>query len=139
MEDTIIGENGKEVIAYADLEKKMIMINRTQVRRSTAAHEVVHAQLSEIGDSRRKQVIQESKKQWGKDLSDDKAEEFLAEEFKYYIEEKKYKTQNILGKIREFISTLANRIKGMVGRDNKIKTLYDDILQGKVQKMETSM
>lgn len=114
-ENFLIKENGDEVVAYADLEKKIIMLSKKEVRKTTAAHESVHAALSELPDNKRKEVLNASKRQWeeytGRKLSEEQSEEFLAEEFKYYIENQKYKTKTLVGKIREFLSRLANRIK----------------------------
>lgn len=76
------------------------MINSNEARKSTAAHEVVHAALSELDEKRRNEILNLSKAQWEKEtstsLSKDEAEEFLAEEFKYYIENQKYKTRTIV-------------------------------------------
>jgi hypothetical protein len=103
------------VVAYADLATKEIVISSTEARKSTAAHESVHAALSELPEKQRKQVLNASRSQWeeytGRKLSEEQSEEFLAEEFKYYIENQKYKTKTLVGKIREFLSRLANRIK----------------------------
>ena len=52
-ENYLIKENGDEVVAYADLENKVIMINENEARKTTAAHETVHAALSELPEQRR--------------------------------------------------------------------------------------
>ena len=133
----LIREDGSEVIAYADLETKEIVISATEARKSTASHEVVHATISEMSQEARRVLLDTAKKQWegvvGKKLSDDQAEEFIAEEFKYFSEDRKFKTESLFGRIKNFITTLWNRIKGVVGRDNKIRTLYEDILAGRIK------
>lgn len=99
-ENFLVKDNGDEVVAYADLENKVIMLNTKEVRKTTAAHETVHAALSELPDNRRKEILNASKRQWeeytGRKLSEEQSEEFLAEEFKYYIENQKYKTKTLV-------------------------------------------
>ena len=90
----------ENVSAYADLATKEIVISSTEARKSTAAHETVHAALSELPDNKRKEILNASKRQWeeytGRKLSEEQSEEFLAEEFKYYIENEKYKTKTLV-------------------------------------------
>lgn len=129
------------VSAYADLATKEIVISSTEARKSTAAHEVVHASLSELPEDKRKILIDTARKQWqdasNPELSDEQAEEFLAEEFKYYIESQKWKTKTLFGRLKEFLSKLWNTIKGVFGKDNKIKTFYEDIMNGRIKRLET--
>lgn len=54
----------ENVVAYADLATKEIVISSTEARKSTAAHEVVHASLSELPEDQRKLIIATAKKQW---------------------------------------------------------------------------
>lgn len=51
-------------VAFADLEKKLIVLSETEVKKTTAAHEVVHASLSELPKDRQEVIIRLSKKQW---------------------------------------------------------------------------
>jgi len=131
----------ENVVAYADLAKKEIVISTNEARKSTAAHESVHAALSELPEAQRKVIVETAKKQWEKEtkktLTDDQAEEFLAEEFKYFIENKKYKTKTLFGRLKEFLSKLFNTIKGIFGKGNKIKKFYEDIMAGKIVNAET--
>lgn len=131
----------ENVVAYADLATEEIVISSTEARKSTAAHEAVHASLSELPEAQRKIIVDTARKQWEvetkKQLTDEQAEEFLAEEFKYYIENQKYKTKTIYGRLKEFLSKLWNTIKGVFGKDNKVKTFYEDILSGKIKRLET--
>lgn len=64
IENSLKTQDGAEMVAYADLENKVIMINKNEARKSTAAHESVHAHLSEIGDKERRQILNAGKKQW---------------------------------------------------------------------------
>lgn len=136
VEDPTADNYLENVVAYADLATKEIVISSTEARKSTAAHEVVHASLSELPEAQRKIIIETARKQWETEtqrkLTDEQAEEFLAEEFKYYIESQKWKTKTLFGRIKEFLSKLWNTIKGVFGKDNKIKTFYEDILAGKI-------
>lgn len=129
------------VSAYADLATKEIVISSTEARKSTAAHEVVHASLSELPEDKRKILIDTARKQWqdasNPELSDEQAEEFLAEEFKYYIESKKWKTKTLFGRLKEWLSRVWNRIKGTFGKDDKIKTFYEDIMNGRIKRFES--
>lgn len=131
----------ENVVAYADLATKEIVISSTEARKSTAAHEAVHASLSELPEAQRKIIVDTARKQWEEEtqrkLTDEQAEEFLAEELKYYIEEKKWKTKTLFGRIKVFLSKLWNTIKGVFGKDNKVKTFYEDILSGKTKRLET--
>ena len=54
----------ENVVAYADLATKEIVISTNEARKSTAAHESVHAALSELPEAQRKIIIETSKKQW---------------------------------------------------------------------------
>jgi hypothetical protein len=133
-ENFLIRENGEEVVAYADLENKEIVISTKEARKSTAAHEVVHASISQLSEDKKKVLIATAKKQWEKQagkLSDEQAEEFIAEEFKYYYDNKKFKTKSLYGRISDFLSTLWQKVKWVFGKENKIKSLYDDIIEGK--------
>ena len=141
VEDPTVDNYLEDVVAYADLATKEIVISAQEARKSTAAHEAVHASLSELPEAQRKIIVATARKQWEeetkKQLTDEQAEEFLAEEFKYYIENQKYKTKTIYGRLKEFLSKLWNTIKGVFGKDNKVKTFYEDILSGKIKRLET--
>lgn len=105
----------QDVVAYADLATKEIVISAQEARKSTAAHEAVHASLSELPEAQRKIIIAAARKQWEEEtqrkLTDEQAEEFLAEEFKYYIESQKWRTKTLFGRLKEFLSKLWNTIK----------------------------
>lgn len=141
VEDPTADNYLENVVAYADLATKEIVISSTEARKSTAAHEVVHASLSELPEAQRKIIIETARKQWETEtqrkLTDEQAEEFLAEEFKYYMESQKWKTKTLFGRLKEFLSKLWNTIKGVFGKDNKVKTFYEDILAGKIVQAET--
>jgi len=135
--------DGKEVVALADSTNKTVTISEKEVRKNTALHEVVHAHLYEIRDTnplRFDNIITDAKKAWNVTEADAKkqgytadelAEELLADELKYYAEHKAFKTKGLLGTIKEFLIDLWNRIKGLVGNDDTMRTLYNDILGGK--------
>lgn len=141
IEDPTAANYLENVVAYADLATKEIVISSTEARKSTAAHEAVHASLSELTEDKRKILIDAARKQWqdasNPELSDEQAEEFLAEELKYYIESKKWKTKTLFGRLKEWLSRVWNRIKGTFGKDDKIKVFYEDIMNGRIKRFES--
>lgn len=53
------------------------------------------------------------------------------------MESQKWKTKTLFGRLKEFLSKIWNTIKGVFGKDNKVKTFYEDILAGKIVQTET--
>lgn len=92
---------------------------------STPYHESVHAYLDNFYTYDEKQELYDEIRKLEKDdtLSDKDTEEKLADMFFPYVQGKK----TLTGKIKDYFDKAINFVKGLVGKEDKIKRLFNDI------------
>lgn len=92
---------------------------------STPYHESVHAYLDNFYTFEEKQELYDEIRKLEKndELSDAEAEEKVADMFFPYVKGK----ETVTGKIKDYFDKAINFIKGLVGKEDKIKKLFRDI------------
>ncbi len=66
-------------------------------------------------------------------------EERIADELYSYTAQKSMRTTTLSGKVKETVLDIYNRLNGVVGKDAKLKSLYDTIASGRQYTAETRM
>lgn len=95
---------------------------------STPYHESVHAYLDNFYTYDEKQDIYDAiREKDSKEYSDKEAEEKLADLFYPYVKGK----ETVTGKLKDYFDKAINFIKSLVGKEDKIKKLFNDIEKGK--------
>ena len=136
-------KNGKLVRWLTIYGTKTIKINKELAITTTVFHEILHSHVAGLSGKVKWEIEQEWIKKWN--ITQDSVDkynkennanltkeelvwEYIAEELHYYVENRKFKTKTLGWKIKQLILDIYNQILGKVWLDNKIKTLYDDIL-----------
>lgn len=94
---------------------------------TTPEHEVLHAYFDLFTAPERKtEVLAQVKKQQGLE-GDLEAEEWLADSFVDFVRDNK-KAETLPEKIREMFTEVWEKVKKLVGKEDKVKNLYKDIV-----------
>jgi hypothetical protein len=101
-------------------------------------HEVTHAYISKMPEKTRTAMFVEAQKTYGTNNLVD-LEERIADELYSYSAQKSMRTTTLSGKLKETVLDIYNRLNGVIGKDAKLKSLYDTILSGRQYTAETRM
>lgn len=66
-------------------------------------------------------------------------EERIADELYSYTAQKSMRTTTLSGQLKETVLDIFNRMNGVIGKDAKLKSLYDNIVSGRQYTAETRM
>ena len=127
--DDLVDTAGNRIAGKVD-ETGAVFLDKALATKQVAMHEVTHAYISRMPEARRAAMFAQAEKQYGtKNLVD--LEEAIADELFSYSAQKTMRTTSLSGKVKEAVLDLYNKLEGFVGKDQKLKTLYDDIIAGK--------
>jgi len=132
-----------EVIAQSNSETRTVTMGTKEWRENTAYHESLHAHMAETKAADPKlwrRVLDDGRKQYGvtEEMAakegytvDGLVEELLADEVEYKSRTGEYKTEGLLDSIKKFIDRLIEKIKGLFGKNDPIKAIFDAVIDGK--------
>lgn len=120
------------------VENGAIILDKELADKTVAMHEVTHAYISKMPEAQRTAMFVEAQKVYGTSNLVD-LEERIADELYSYTAQKSMRTTTLSGKVKETVLDIYNRLNGVVGKDAKLKSLYDTIASGRQYTAETRM
>lgn len=115
-----------------------------KIKEGTAPHELFHATFDIVDHARKESILEEVMKE--KKLDKVQAEEYLADSFSEYFRTWRMKGEKVIwnvGKplwkklydaVKDFFRQVKDWITGVSKNKNQVKNLFDDILDGEIEK-----
>ena len=107
-----------------------------QIKEGTAPHELFHATFDLVDSSRKENILRQIEKSKGLDSLN--AEEYLADSFSEYFRTGKFDTKTfgkgLVEKIKQYFYQVKQFITGANKNKAQIKKLFDEILDGEVDR-----